>query len=400
MCDDEWKKLREHGGCAQCYRYIGEIRFDWHADLDTMRALRQHWLKAHASVASDYPFTDSLHDTFAERLWYRLCKCRTDDGRPARCQAFNRLGTYFHLVHSQSTQQSDRQQIGSSWYQCAISLPHACPVALNTLGWICNYGLHQTQANRDVALSYFRQAADLGNPVAQCNLGVSICDDVMLCASAQTPLWFDSGAPPQWHHTVIGMEQGFSVAQGVLGRKYQDQQRIRAAAQQGYCRAQSAFASRILPQIMFTPGTQCSSSETLVFHLVYKQGSQRRDVVTENNIADHLYALFTLTMQRLLLRAVWITRLLRISCSSPLHSSRRVMSLETFVMSILLPLCTYTCREVPDVCIQLPSSAVLAAARRADCAATVNSVRLVRECLPDVREQCVQFFTQRYMSIE
>lgn len=398
MTDDEWSRLRARGGCTDCFRFLVAIRFEWHADLDTMRALRRHWMQVHAALQAggEDPFVVTVLDTFAERLWYRLCKCRTDDDRPARCQAFNRLGTYFHLVHSQGTEQCDRHQIGTSWYQCAIALPRACPVALNTLGWIFNYGLHETQPNRDVALSYYRQAADLGNPVAQYNLGISNSDDVMLCASAQTPLWFDSGAPPQWRHTVAGMEQeqGFSVAQWVLGRKFFDYQRIRVAAQQGYCKAQYSFVNRVLSQ------STCSPSERLICSLVHWQGSLRRDAMTENNVRSHLHALFALVMRRLLLRAVWITRLLRISRSSPLHRSRRVMSLETFVMSILQPLCTCTCREVPDVCTQLPAAAVLAAARRADCAATTDSVRLLHECLPDVRERCVQFFTQRYMSIE
>lgn len=385
MCN-EYQVVRENNGCERCYRFVQAINFDWHNDMATMRALRVHWMQAHWSDGRVEPFVTNK-TTFGQRLWYRLCKCTTEGGRPRACQAYNRLGTYFCVI----SEAYDRLAF-DCFLRAAEQLTVACPIALRT---VAGFYEEEPVGVRESHWHYLYQSALGGNPVAMYVYAHYTGQDRWLHRAANTPLYFGAGAPPQWQHGIAGVGQGFAEANLALFYRhapepggnlftYRASMYLRAAAQQGNVTAQRRLARssiRSSPTSLFLPN--------MAYYLALCQ-----DQTQMSRFLALSSGTFQKTMQRLLMQAVWITRILRNSPSAPFSAAHRtIMSLETFALCLLPRVCAYTCEDVPQVRLVPPVGALFKASQIATTMPIpVNPDMILDTCLPNVNDLSHKFF--------
>lgn len=388
MCN-EYQVVREHNGCVRCYRFIQAIHFDWHNDMEAMRALRVHWMQAHYRDGCVDPFVAN-DATFAERLWYRLCKCKTECDRARSCQAYNRLGAYFCVI----SKSHDRLAF-DCFLRAAEQLTEACPIALWTVANMYANG------PADLQLHYLYQSALGGNPVAMYEYAYVTGQDRWLHRAANTPLYYGAGAPPHWQHGIAGVGQGFAEANLALFYRHcpdrldnlftrQAFMYLRAAAQQG-----NVIAQHRLARSSIRGGVTTKTLPNIAYYAA---------LCHDQNERTHQWAvcsgIFGKTMQRLLMQAVWITRILRNSPSAPFSATHRsIMSLETFALCFLPRVCAYTCKDVPQLRLVPPVGALFKAAQLASRPTPTNPDAILDTCLRDVGDLAYDFF-RFYFSIK
>lgn len=380
--------------CARCLAFLAAIRYDWHADLNVMHKLRRHWDCVHAQQGRVDPFAKSKLGTFSERLWYRLCRCRNADDSVAACQEHNLLAAYYHLVGTEA----DRDALGQECLAKAVQLPRACPITLNTLYWNHSYGLYGHTEDKNLARNYLYHNNAGRNPVASFNKAAESSDanikNHFLHLSATTPLYFGAGAPPQWRHNVNTLRNGFNKGNRLLSNdtEYEPVRKcyLRAAAKQGDWGSQCDVLRQTVPfqrykeQVMKTPLHDWSA-----FSVAVGGPMPKRFLYFAALAKAHQRSLVTTTPETvcrdvitsLLVRAMWLTKLLRMPSHSPFN---RVMSVETFASCILQRACTFRCSLVPQLRLVLPIHALTRAAQYDQPLHLLDRSVFLSHCMPQV----------------